>query len=136
MAEDFIPKTPWKGMRGIVKWKNGQTLQVKEEGGVMVISTPLQPTAGIQGPLQPLPHQKILFTHWSSVGLRSPPVVPPAPREPIEGTPITSGVGDIHEVEQEASQPSQPISMGSHIDDTGHAVQEDLSPIQMFLDNL
>ena len=59
MAEDFIPKAPWKGMRGIVKWKNGQTLQVKEEGGVMLIYTPLQPTAGIQGPLQPLPHQKI-----------------------------------------------------------------------------
>ena len=59
MAQDFIPKAPWKGMRGIVKWKNGQTLQVKEEGGVMLISTPLQPTAGIQGLLQPLPHQKI-----------------------------------------------------------------------------
>ena len=59
MAEDFIPKAPWKGMRGIVKWKNGETLQVKEEGGVMLMSTPLQPTAVIQGLLQPLPHQKI-----------------------------------------------------------------------------
>ena len=39
MAEDFIPKE-----------KNGQILQVKEEG-VMLLSTPLQPTAGIQGPL-------------------------------------------------------------------------------------
>ena len=45
---------------------------------------------------------------------------------------MTPGVGDIHEVEQEASQPSQPILMGSHIDDTDHAVQEDISPIQMF----
>ena len=25
MAEHLIPKAPWKGMRGIVKWKNGQT---------------------------------------------------------------------------------------------------------------
>ena len=55
MAEDFIPKAPWKGMRGIVKEKNGQILQVKEEGGVMLISTPLQPTAGIQGPSKPCP---------------------------------------------------------------------------------
>ena len=48
MVEDFIIKAPWKGMRGIVRWKNGQTLQVKKEGGSMFISTPLQPTAGIQ----------------------------------------------------------------------------------------
>ena len=47
MEEDFIPKSPWKGMRGIVRWKNGHTLQLKKEGGVMLISTPLQPTAGI-----------------------------------------------------------------------------------------
>ena len=59
MVEDFIPKAPWKGMRGIVRWKNGQTLQVKEEGGLMFITTLLQSTAGIQGPLQPLPHLKI-----------------------------------------------------------------------------
>ena len=61
MTEDFIPNAPWKGMRGIVKWRNDQTLQVKEEGGAMLIYTPLQPTTGIQGPLQPLTHQKIDF---------------------------------------------------------------------------
>ena len=49
---------------------------------------------------------------------------------PIEGTPITPGMGDIHEAEQAALQPSQPISLGSHIDTTGHAVQGDPPPIQ------
>ena len=80
-------------------------------------------------PPTPAPSEDRLFTDWSSVGSRCPPVVPPMHGEPIEGTPITPGVGDIHEAEQAASQPSQPISMGSHISTTGHAVQEDLSPI-------
>ena len=48
----------------------------------------------------------------------------------IEATPITPGVGDIHEAEQAAWQPSQPVSLGSHIDTTCHVVQEDLPPIQ------
>ena len=87
-------------------------------------------------PPTPAPFEDRLFTDWSSVGSRSPPVVPPTPREPIEGTPMTPGVGDIHGIEQEASQPSQPILMGSHIDDTGHVVQEDLSSIQNVSDSL
>ena len=70
-----------------------------------------------------------LFTDWSSVGLRSPPVVLPMCCEPIEGTLITLGVGDIHEAEQAASQSSQPILLGSHIGTTGCAVKEDLPPI-------
>ena len=41
MVEDFIPKALWKEMKVIVKWRNGQILQVKEEGGVMFPSTPL-----------------------------------------------------------------------------------------------
>ena len=71
-----------------------------------------------------------LFTDWSSIGSGSPPVVLPRHSVPIEETPITPGVGDIHEAEQAALQPSQPISLGSHIDTTGHAIQEDLPPIQ------
>ena len=70
----------------------------------MLISTPLQPTTGIQGPIPPLPHQKIDSSQTGAVLGR-----------------------DLH---LEASQPSQPILMRSHIDDTDHAVQEDLSPIQ------
>ena len=58
--------------------------------------------------------------------------MPPTHSEPIEETPITLGVGDIHEAEQAASQPSQPILMGSHIGTTGCAVQEDLL-FEMFL---
>ena len=77
----------------------------------------------------PAPSEDRVFTDWSSVGSRSPPVVPQTHREPIEGTPITLGVGDICEAEQVASHPSQPILMGSHIDTTGCAVQEDFSAI-------
>ena len=73
----------------------------------MLIFTLLQPTAGIQGPLQPLSQSEDrLFIDWSSVGLKCPPVVPPYHRGPIEGTPMASGVGDICEAEQVASQPS------------------------------
>ena len=80
-------------------------------------------------PTTPTPSEDRLITDWSSVGSRSRPVVPPTNSEPIEGTPITPRVEDIHESEQAALQPSQPILMGSHIDTTGCAVQEDLSPI-------
>ena len=65
MVEDFIPKAPWKEMKGIVKQRNGQILQVKEEGGVMLPSTPPQPTVDIQGPLQLLPHHE---TDSSQIG--------------------------------------------------------------------
>ena len=61
MAEEFIPKAHWKGMRGIVKEKNCQIQPVKEEGGMMFISIPLQHRVDIQGPLQPMPHWKIDF---------------------------------------------------------------------------
>ena len=42
------------------------------------------------------------------------------------GTLIKPGIEGIHETEQAASQPSQPISEESHIGTTSHAVQEDL----------
>ena len=67
---------------------------------------------------------------WSSVGSRCPPVIPPTQSVPIEGTLITSGIGNIHDTEQAASQPSQPISQGSHIDTMSHAVIEDLPTTQ------
>ena len=81
-------------------------------------------------PTTPAPSEDRLFTDWRSIGSRCPPVVPPTHTEHIEGTPIASEVGDICEAEQAVSQPSQPISMGSHIDTTGCVVQEDFSPIQ------
>ena len=58
MVEDFIPKALWKEMKVIVKWRNGQFLQVKEGEGVMLPSTSLQPV----GPLQHQPHQKTGFS--------------------------------------------------------------------------
>ena len=52
--------------------------------------------------------------------------MPPTQSVPIEETPITPRMGDIHKAEQAASQPSQPILQGSHTSATGHAVWEDL----------
>ena len=81
-------------------------------------------------PPNPALSEDRLFTDWSSVGSRSLPVVPTSHREPIEGTPIALGVENICEAERAAPQPSQHILMGSHIDTTGCAVQEDFSPTQ------
>ena len=61
---------------------------------------------------------------------RSPPVVPPTQSVPIEDTSITPRMGDVHEAEQAALQPSQPISQGSHLNATGQAVQVNLPHIQ------
>ena len=81
-------------------------------------------------PPAPAPSEDRLFTDCSSIGSRSLPVVPPMHSVPKEGTPIRPGVGNIHEAEEATSQPSQTISLGSHIDTTGHVVQEDLPPVQ------
>ena len=94
------------------------------------IYSPTAPSRNPRTPPAPPPSEDRLFTDWNSVGSGSPPVVPSMGGEPIEGTPITLGGGDIHEAEQAASQPSQPVLLGSHIGTTGHVVQEDLSPIQ------
>ena len=77
-------------------------------------------------PPTPAPSEDRLFTDWSSIGSRSPPVVPPPQSVPRGGTLITPGIEDIHETEQAAPQPSQPISQESHIGATSHTVQEDL----------
>ena len=47
MVEDIISKVHWKGLKGIIKLKSVQILQVKGEGGMMFIYNPLQPKAGI-----------------------------------------------------------------------------------------
>ena len=59
MVEDSIPKALWREMKDTVKQRHGWILQGREEGGVMLPSSPLQPTLDIQGPLPLLPHQKI-----------------------------------------------------------------------------
>ena len=59
MVEDCIPKALWKEIRDIGKQRNGQILQVREEGEVMFLSPPLQLTVDNQGPHSLLPHQKI-----------------------------------------------------------------------------
>ena len=48
-------------MKGITKLESGQILQLKGEGGMILICIPLQLKADIREvyPLQPLPHQKI-----------------------------------------------------------------------------
>ena len=55
----FYSQGLWREMKDTVKQRDGQILQVREEGGVMLLSTPLQPIVDIQGPLPLLPHQKI-----------------------------------------------------------------------------
>ena len=59
MTEDSIPKALWKEMKDTGKQRYVQILQVREEGGVMLPSPPLQHTVDSQGPLPLLPHQKI-----------------------------------------------------------------------------
>ena len=130
MVKDFIPKALWKEMKGILKQGNGHILQVKEEGGVVLPSTPLQPTAGHpRTPPTPAPSEDRLFTDWSSIGSRSLPVIAPPQSVPIGGTLVTPGIEGIHETEQAALQPSQPISQESHIGTMSHAVQEDLPTV-------
>ena len=57
-----------------------------------------------------VPSEDRLFTDWSSIGSRSPPVVPPPQSVPMGGTLITPGIEGIYGAEQAAPQPSQPIS--------------------------
>ena len=78
----------------------------------------------------PTPSEDRFFTDWRSVESRTPPVVPPAQSVPIAETSITLGMRDVHGAEEAASQPSQPISQGSHVNATGQAIQVDLPLVQ------
>ena len=126
MVEDSIPKALWKEIKDTVKQRNGQILLVRE-GGMMLPSTPLQPKVNIQGPLPLLPQQKIrLFIDWSSIGSRSPPVIPPPQSVPIGDTSTAPGIEGIHEMDHTAPEPSQPISQESYMGTVSGVVQEDL----------
>ena len=120
-------------MRGVIKWKSGQILQVKEEGLVMFICilTTTQ-SRHLRTPQIPAPSEDGFFTDWSSVWSRSPPVVPSTQIFPVRETSITHGMRDVCETEQRQTtlQPSQPVSQGSHLDAMGQAVQVDLPLVQ------
>ena len=62
MAEDTCPKVHLIEMKGITRLESGQILQVKGEGGMILICIPLQPKADTREiyHLQPLPHWKIV----------------------------------------------------------------------------
>ena len=123
MVEDFISKALRKGMIGIVRWKNSQTLQEKGRRRSNVhIYSPTIHSRHPRTPPTPAPSEDRLFTDWSSTGSRSPPVVPPPQSVPMGGTLITPGIEGIHEAEKAAPQPSQPFSQESHIDTTSHVV--------------
>ena len=64
----FYSKALWKEMGDIGKKKNGQALQVMEEGGEMFLSPSLQSTDHIQEPLPLLHHQKVDFL-WTGAAL-------------------------------------------------------------------
>ena len=61
IAEDTCHKVHLIEMKGITRLKSGQIVQVKGEGGMILIYIPLLPKADIREiyHLQPLPHQKI-----------------------------------------------------------------------------
>ena len=81
------------------------------------------PTAHSQQPSTP----PRLLTEWSSIGSGSPPIIPPPQSLPVGDTLTTHGIEGIHEPDQMALQPSQPISQESHMGNANGAVQEDLS---------
>ena len=56
-------------------------------------------------PPTPAPSEDRLFTDWSSIGSRSPPMVPPPQSVPMGGTLIKPGIEGIHEAEQAANNP-------------------------------
>ena len=63
MAEDTCPKVHLIEMKGITRLESGQILQVKGEGGMILICIPLQPQADTREiyHLQPSPHLKIIL---------------------------------------------------------------------------
>ena len=77
-------------------------------------------------PLTPGPSEDRLFTDWSSIGSRSPPVIPPPQNVLIEQTILATGIDGIQETNQTAPQPSQPISQQSHMGAMDYVVQGSL----------
>ena len=77
-------------------------------------------------PPTPAPSEDRLFTDWSSIGSRSPPVIPQPQNVPIEETILATGTEGIQETDQTAPQPSQPISQQPHMGATDDVVQRSL----------
>ena len=126
MVEGFIPKALWKEMKGsqAEEWSDPAS-EGRRRSDVPIYSLTTH-SRHQRTPPTPAPSEDRLFTDWSSIGSRSPPVIPPPQSVPMGGTLITPGIEGIHETEQAAPQPSQPISKESHIGTTRCAVQEDL----------
>ena len=77
-------------------------LQLKEEGGMILICIPLQLKADIREvyPLQSsAPSEDRFFTDWSSEGSRSPHEEPPKQNIPVREDLLAHGMGDAYEVE-------------------------------------
>ena len=87
------------------------------------------PTAHSQHPRTPptpAPSEDRLFTDWSSIRSKFPPVIPPPKSVPIGDTLTAPGIEGIYETDQTAPRPSQPISQESYMGTTSGVVQEDL----------
>ena len=91
------------------------------------ISSPTVHSRQPRNPPTPAPSEDRLFTDWSSIGSGSPPIVPPPQSVPVGDTLTTPGIEGIHETDQTAPQPSQPISQGPYMGTANDVVQEDLS---------
>ena len=86
------------------------------------IYSPTSHSRNPRTPPTPAPSEDRLFTDWSSDGSRFPPVLPPTHGEPKEVTPISLGVGDIHEAEQAASH------LPTYFDGISHGYYRSCSP--------
>ena len=107
MVKDFIPLGPLERNESysqVEEWSDPAS-EGRRRSYILIYSPTTHRT-----PPTPAPLEDRLFTDWSSIGSRSPPVIPPPQSVPRGGTLITSGIEDICETEQVALQPSQPIS--------------------------
>ena len=89
------------------------------------IYTPTAHSQHPRTPPTPATSENRLFTDWSSIGSRSPPVIPPPQSVPIGDTLTAPGIEGIHETDQTAQQPSQPVSQESYMGATSGVVQND-----------
>ena len=123
MVEGIIPQGPLERnerYNQVEEWSDPAS-EGRRRSDVHIYS-PTTQNRHLRTPSTPAPSEDRFFTDWSSVGSRSPPVVPSTQSVPIEDTSLTPGMGDVCEAEPAASQPSQPISQGFHLNVTGQAL--------------
>ena len=87
------------------------------------ISSPTAHSQQSRTPPTPAPSEDRLFTDWNSISSGPSPVIPPPQSVPVGDILMTPGIEGIHETNQPAHQPSQPISEQIHIGAVDDVVQ-------------